>query len=195
MPMNPHRSWLPRPSPAQPTHMRDWTHRGVEPPPPVHGEVPPREEPLDGHDAHLHGRDFQDTWEESGEGTLRPQSTGLSAHGPVRGGITHPRGGRERLPAEARKVEHQRNASPRRRRVRNGAGRVTKPAFPHMTLCRRYPGFAGRELTGASQQPCQPVSCNCRDSVTCPRPHTGAELEFKPALQAPVRALQQHRLF
>lgn len=43
---------------------RGRTHRSVQPPPLVHGQVPPGEEPLDGHDAHLHRRHLQDTWEE-----------------------------------------------------------------------------------------------------------------------------------
>lgn len=51
---------------AHPPLMNNWTHRSIEPSLLVHGQVPPGEEPFDGHNTHLHCCYLQDTWEESG---------------------------------------------------------------------------------------------------------------------------------
>lgn len=45
---------------------RDGTHRSIQPSSLVHGQVPPREEPFDGHHAHFHRSNLQDAWKESG---------------------------------------------------------------------------------------------------------------------------------
>ena len=52
-----------------------WTHRSIEPTPLVHGQVPPGEEPLDGHNAHLHRRYLPDACEESDSLSLPPPPT------------------------------------------------------------------------------------------------------------------------